>query len=135
MPLTLYTVKRGVWRVDAICDAAGRTFIDLLNLSDKESAKVAAVLDRIADAVKGPESIPEDRNHLIDPAARIWQLRVDECRILWFYDKGRVVICCHAYRKKSNKAPKGEVAKACAVKDAYFEAKQAGQLQFKSNGV
>jgi phage-related protein len=129
VPLTLHLVSQHTWRIYAIADAKGETFLDQLDLTEPESAKVAATLTRVASG--GPTSIPQDRNHLVDAKARLYQLRVDECRILWFYDEGRLVICCHAYRKKSNKAPPGELAKGAQAVDAYAAAKIAGALIFK----
>jgi hypothetical protein len=96
--------------------------VDLLELSDREEAKVAATLARIASDPRGPKAIPMDRNHLLDPDARLFQLRIDECRIQWIFDEGRVVVCCHAYRKKSNKAPPSEIAKGCAAANSYRKA-------------
>ena len=126
MPLRLRLVAQGAWRILAICDASGCTFLDILNLSPKESSKVAAVLSRFAAI--GPRAIPTDRNHLVDPDARLFQLRIDECRILWIFDQGRAVICCHAYRKKTNKAPPSELRKGCIAAATYRQAKDARDI-------
>jgi len=53
-------------------------------------------------------------------------------RVLWFYDEnnGRVVICTHAFIKKSNETPKGEIRKARDLLRAYKEARRSGDVEF-----
>jgi hypothetical protein len=129
MPLTLKFVQGDVWQIYAICDEKGETFLDALDPDEKEGVKIAANLARWASV--GSEHFPSERMHLIDPATRLYQLRINDCRIMWFYDQHKVIICCHGYRKKSTKIPSGELTKGNAAKAAYLEAKQQGQIKFQ----
>jgi hypothetical protein len=103
--------------------------LDQLELSESEGNKIAANLDRLAAG--GAAYFPSERMHIVDNAARLFQLRINDCRIMWFYDEGRVIVCCHGYRKKSQKIPPGDRAKGKAALAAYFEAKQHGQITIR----
>lgn len=126
MPLILRHVRGDVWQIYAMCDANGRTFLDHLDLSESEEAKVAANLDRLAS--HGSKAFPSDRMHIVDETARLFQLRVGDCRIMWFYDTGRVIVCCHGYRKKSQKIPKSDRAQGTAAVAEYRLAKDHSQI-------
>lgn len=129
MPLILRHVKGDIWQIYAMCDADGRTFLDHLELSESEEARVAANLDRLATL--GPNAFPTDRMHLVDTANRLFQLRVGDCRIMWFYDAGKVIVCCHGYRKKSQKIPPGDRLRGAEAVAEYQSAKQFGQVEIR----
>jgi phage-related protein len=46
-------------------------------------------------------------------------------RVIFFYDAESIVICSHAFDKRSQKTPKKEIDKALARKNSYFAEKQA----------
>jgi len=41
-------------------------------------------------------------------------------RVIWFYDKGRVVVCTHAFTKAGRKTPSNEIEKAKKIRERYF---------------
>ena len=109
----------------------GETFIERMSIDEEvQRDKLIALLDKVAQ--HGPQSVKSDRNHLVDPASKLWQFRVDHIRVLYFYDEGFVVVCAHLYGKKSQKAPPGEIAAARKVRDAYFAAKAGKKLKFST---
>lgn len=119
------------WRIYAPRDHQGNTFIEGMSGPEEiQRDKLIALLDRAAH--HGPKSIPSDRNHLVDPDAKLWQFRVDHIRVIWFYDEGFVLICAHLYAKRQAKAPPGEIAAAKKVRDAYFAAKRARKLMLRN---
>jgi hypothetical protein len=123
-------VEGSQWRVCAPCDADGHTFIEGLTGNEEvQRDKLIALLDRAAKL--GPRSIPGDRNHLVDPDAKLWQFRVDHIRVIWFYDEGFMVVCAHLYAKRQAKAPPAEIATARKVKDAYLAAKRSRTLRLR----
>jgi mRNA-degrading endonuclease RelE of RelBE toxin-antitoxin system len=126
--LKLKLVVSRTWRIYAVCSDRGETFLDLLGrLTEKEEAKIAAVLHRVSE--HGPRSIPTDRNHLVNEAERIWSLRISDHRILWMYDGGNTIICLHACAKKSNRLSPREVKAACTKKAEYLDTKRQGPIE------
>jgi len=47
-------------------------------------------------------------------------------RVLWFYDKNRIIICTHGFVKKGQRTPRREIDKAQSIRQLYFEEKQNG---------
>ena len=44
-------------------------------------------------------------------------------RILWFYDKRRIIICTHGFVMKGQKTPRKEIDKAQAIREWYLKEK------------
>jgi phage-related protein len=44
-------------------------------------------------------------------------------RIMWFYDKGNLIICTHGFSKKGKQTPLNQIAKAQAIRKQYFKEK------------
>lgn len=81
-------------------------------------------LEAIAD--HGPQYLPEI-SHQIEPD--IWQTEQGRLRVLWFYDRGRVIVCTHGFVKKTQKTPESERALARQVLWEYRSAKAGGTIQ------
>jgi len=45
-------------------------------------------------------------------------------RVLWFYDKNRIIICTHGFVKKRQKTPRKEIDKAQAIRQLYLKEKE-----------
>lgn len=41
-------------------------------------------------------------------------------RVIWFYDKGRMVVCTHTFTKARRKTPPNEITKAQKIRERYF---------------
>jgi phage-related protein len=52
-------------------------------------------------------------------------------RIMAFWDKGKLIVCSHAFLKKSTKTPKRELVRAKEARKRYFDSKQRGRLIFE----
>lgn len=44
-------------------------------------------------------------------------------RILWFYDKNRIIICTHGFVKKGQKTPRREIDRAQSIRQLYLKEK------------
>jgi phage-related protein len=53
-------------------------------------------------------------------------------RVLWFYDEGRVVVCTHAYWKRTQRTPRSEIEKARRLHSDYLFAKRRNSLRIMS---
>ncbi|MEJ2367973.1 MAG: type II toxin-antitoxin system RelE/ParE family toxin [Acidobacteriota bacterium] len=58
----------------------------------------------------------------------ICEFKKGPVRIFWFWDDGQLIICTHAYRKKSRKAPRREIEKAKLLREQYEDAKRKNAL-------
>ena len=95
--------------------------IELLDgLSIRERAKMLASIEKLIE-LKGSGILPKENlsKHLEDG---IFELRVSfENRIarsLYFYEAERQIIFTHGFVKKTQKTPKGEIAKAKAIRQS-----------------
>lgn len=115
----------GGWRVFAICSE--RHDCDLLDfLHDlppnfrKSGDQLLALLTHVARS--GPMLLPDDICHQIAPD--IFQLEKGRLRVSWFYDEGKMIICCRAFIKKTQKTPRPELDYAKALRTRYFAEKK-----------
>ena len=62
---------------------------------------------------------------------RVFELKTrGGVRVMAFWDEGNLIICSHAFMKKSQKTPRGELDRARKARDEYFTAKRTNQLTF-----
>lgn len=119
---------QGTYRIFAACDNRGDCALldflaDLGAGLEKDGDRMLTVLEKVAQ--QGP--LRNDRvSHKID--GDIWEFIQGRLRVLYFYDEGRVVVCTHGFVKKTQKAPKGEIATANRVREQYHAAKRQGNL-------
>lgn len=66
--------------------------------------------------------------HYVSQDEKIYQYIKGPLRLLWFEAKGRIIVCVHAYKKKSQKTPKDIINEAIRVKKKYLEADAAGRI-------
>lgn len=126
--LKLRLIREGRWRLYAVCTSRGECpLLDFLTDSRslwKDKVRTARRLEAMAE--HGSEYLP-DISHQIEPG--IWQTEQGRIRILWFYDEGRVIVCSHAFIKKTKKTPEREKTAAREAREAYAAARSAGALE------
>ena len=94
------------WKVVATCESRAECQVDDFILSlpsnyEKDGAAIRRLFAFVA--LNGPRLLPPEICHLIAPD--IWQFRKGHIRVVWFYDEGKIVACCHAFVKKTQKTP------------------------------
>ena len=98
-----------------------RDFMD--KLGEKERMKIRRALLLFSET----ERIPSHFIKYIDDD--IYEFRVNygsnEFRIFFIYDGEKLVILFNAFRKKTQKTPRSEIAKAKRLKKEYYEDKNA----------
>jgi phage-related protein len=126
--MRLKLVARALWTLYAVCSDRGEcpleTFLADRSQLGKDKDRMLRRLEAIAD--HGPQYLPEI-SHQIEPD--IWQTEQGRLRILWFYDRGRVIVCSHGFIKRTRKTPEGEKALARQVLWEYRAAKAAGAIR------
>jgi phage-related protein len=121
----------GQYQILSICDARGKSylyeFFHALGANlEGDADRMLALLERVA-AVGPPRNT--DISHQID--GDIYEFIQGRLRVLWFYDAGRVVVCCQGFVKKSRKTPATEIERARRLRSEYQMAKDSGQLNIE----
>ena len=132
--MKLLLIAKGQWTVYAICSedstCALLDFID--GLDRKLGAKVLSDLR---------ESVPWGSVAHWARTKFSWKLRGSKVlefrwptkgggtpRVLWFFDAGQVIVCCHGLSKKGNSLDRSEIEFAEAAMARYFRSKAVGTL-------
>jgi len=126
--IRLKPIARSQWTLYAVCSDRGECPLEIF-LADR--SQLGNDKDRMlrrleAMAAHGPQFLP-DVSHQIEPD--IWQTEQGRLRILWFYDRGRVIVCSHGFVKKTRKTPESERSRARQLLWEYRSAKAAGEIR------
>lgn len=127
--LRLKLITRGAWTLYAVCSPEGRCPLEefLADRSELGGDKDRMLRRMEEIAVRGPYYLP-DISHQIEGEIR--QTEQGRVRVLWFFDKGRLIICSHGFIKGSQKTPKHEKLIARRALEAYQSAKATNALVF-----
>lgn len=82
-------------------------------------------------AVAGPRALPRTLVHEVGEG--IWEFVKGKLRVLFFEVDGRLVVCSHAFRKKTQQTPSKERDKAIRLRERYEAAQSDGTLEFIEN--
>jgi phage-related protein len=95
--------------------------MDFINeLEDADQKKIIALLQRAADF--GPPRNEEKFKKLKDEM--LWEFKSYQVRILCFFDKEKLIILTHGFKKQRNKTPKSEIERANKLRKEYFKERQ-----------
>lgn len=114
--MKLRVVCKGLWTLYAVCTDRGDCPL-LEFLADGASSHVAKtkrqMLSRLESiSQRGVVQVTEISHQI---AEGIWQIEKGDVRILYFYDKGRVIILSHGFVKDTQKTRLSEIQR---VQDA-----------------
>jgi phage-related protein len=105
--IRLKVIARARWSLYALCSSRGdcplEKFLGDLRELGKDKDRMLRRLEAMAQF--GPEYLP-GISHQID--GEIWQTEQGRIRVLWFYDRGRVIVCSHGFVKRTQKTPERE---------------------------
>jgi hypothetical protein len=133
--MRLQTLKAGKWTIVAPLDAQGRCeVLDALAELGNDPKTRATAAGFVAlwghIPIEGPRSLGTDNYHRVDDNNDIYEFIKGNHRLLCFQAEGRVVVCSHVIRKKSQKTPAAEKKRAAKLRDEYLAAKKAGAIEF-----
>lgn len=98
---------------------------ELAKTDRNEAGRVAALLTQTAE---GGRPKNEEKCRFFKDI-RVFELKTrGGVRIMAFWDEGNLIVCSHAFLKKSQKTPEEEKTRAVQALRAYFEAKKLGQV-------
>jgi phage-related protein len=74
------------------------------------------------------QQVPETYLKHLEGTEGLYEIRIqlasDIFRIFCFFDEGKLVVLANGFRKKTQKTPKQEIAKALKIKEEYYESKK-----------
>ncbi|MGH9438171.1 MAG: type II toxin-antitoxin system RelE/ParE family toxin [Terriglobia bacterium] len=79
----------------------------------------------------GPPKNPEASKPLRDKILELREpvIKGGTLRVLYFYDKGRILVCANGILKKTNKTPDELIDAAIAIRAKYLAAVRKGELE------
>jgi len=121
--MKLLTIRSGYFRILATCSERERCpLLDFLSELEgklvREGDRMLNLLERVSQ--EGPPRRTEVSHQL---KGEIYQFVQGRIRVLYFYDRDRIIVCTHGFMKSSQKTPKREIEKAEELRARYFKAK------------
>ena len=114
-------------------DSGKCDILDFFTVSDvnreelKERNNMLARLEKIA---MGKKLLPAVC-HRVDDDHKLWQIRTDKYRLIWFYDRSHIIICTNVFSKrKSGSTPYRHLERARKLREEYFKARESGTVEF-----
>jgi len=126
--ILLKVVARSSWTIYATCTHRGicplEEFLADRSQLAKDKDRMLRRLEAMAE--HGPQYLPEI-SHQIE--TEIWQTEQGRVRVLWLYDRDRILVCSHGFIKRTRKTPESEKALARQTLWTYRAARAAGAVQ------
>ncbi|WP_146097327.1 hypothetical protein [Rhodoferax sp. TS-BS-61-7] len=132
----VFTCRNAIWTLYAICDADGQCQVedflcDLLSGPSSASAtEMLAFLDGLVFDEQGPRRwIGTARSHESVSGERIYEFRVGNLRVHWFYGKEQhVAVLARAAMKKTQTTPKPLATELKRLKLQYETAAESNSV-------
>lgn len=87
--------------------------LDELESTDKKLyLRVKNMFKKVAETNKGPDRYKNNTTICHQIEGKIFQLTVGQARILYYRVKGKMIICCFIFTKKTKKTPRWVINKA-----------------------
>jgi phage-related protein len=125
--LTIYEGKQ--YRIEAWAEGDRCGLLEFLESLKRDNGKE---YDRIWARIKTSADDGPPRNiHLCrklegDHAEGLLEFKTGGgVRVLWFYDKGKLIICTHGFVKKRMDTPRREIERAQRIRQIYFQQKNS----------
>lgn len=121
------------WAVYAVSDdSGGCQVLDTLLGEGEPGARMLADLTETLPN-RTHESLKRDIEFSKHVRGKIFEFRLvvnrgGTLRVLYFFDKGYVIICCNAFAKKRNQLPEQEIQRAEKLYDQYTASGGVGAL-------
>ena len=132
--MRLRYLEKSQWSIVEEAGESGESpLLDLLE--DQAGSRRADVSGMITlferAAIAGPRALPKTLVH--EAGEGIWEFVKGKLRVLFFEVDGRLVVCSHAFRKKTQQTPSRERDKAIRLRQRYEAARLGGTLEFIEN--
>jgi len=129
--MRLIVVNRFRFAVAALANDDGAEVLEFLRDVPADmrgsAAGMLALFERYAEG--GRQRLPTSTFHEASRKDGVWQFIKGRLRVYCFIDDGSLVILTHGSVKKTQKADRGEVARAARCKQQYLAAKARGEVR------
>lgn len=99
-----------------------------MDFYEKQSPEVQKKTEWTLGLIRDLRVIPEKYFKHMEGIKGFFEIRINAegniFRIFSFFDKDNIVVLGNAFQKKTQKTPKGEIAKALKIKEEYFNEKK-----------
>ena len=125
--LPLFDNKNYIWKIYILAkDEYNCELLDFINGADKRTmqdwARLQANLEHIAKSEEGAKTLNKFSHELGSKKYKIFSFSQGSLRISWFYGTGnKMILCAHAYKKKSQKTNRKDIKKAESYYERYFD--------------
>lgn len=127
--MKLLKLHEGQYAIHAVCNDQGAVpLLDFLeNLGANQRSSVNGMYNLLVRCAEfGPPRNADLKHHLGDG---IFELIKGRLRVLFFTEKGKLVICTHGFVKKTRKTPKREIDAAKRIRQRYLAASEEKRIQ------
>ena len=123
----------GTWTVIAPLDPTGECLVEaeLAALMSDPKLRASVIGFRATWAripAFGPRALGTALYHCVDENHGIYEFIKGPLRLLCFEASGRLVVCSHTLRKKTQRTPRPDKARALKLKEDYLAAAATGQV-------
>lgn len=98
---------------------------------NKQTPKVQNRILWTLRVVEELDRIPEVYFKHLENTDGLYEIRIQSgtniYRIFCFFDSNNVIVVGHGFQKKTQKTPRGEILKACQIKNEYYEEKKSNK--------
>ncbi len=98
-----------------------------LNFYQQQPGNVQRKIEWTLNLLRIYKQVPEKFLKHIEGTKGLYEIRVEVgnniFRIFSFFDHGNLIVLGNAFRKKTDKTPKGEIEKALKIMEEYFNEK------------
>lgn len=134
--MRLLLIREGTWSFYTPCNQHGQcellVFLENLNAQSQAAIeRLMSFIDMASRESQGPNCFDDGISHYVDQNNKIFEFVAGRLRLLWFYSptERKIIICSHAFLKKTNKTPKSDIRKAIKLKKDYEDAWNKGQIE------
>lgn len=126
--IPLFDDDKHIWKIDLLTDDKFNCelldFVSKLNTSgQKDWIKMVGKLETIATSQEGPRTLGDKFVHELGSSKyKIFRFSQGSLRVSWFYGRGnKIILCAHAYTKKTQKTSRKDIEKAEGYYEAYYK--------------
>ena len=121
-----------VWKIFE-SDSCLTDFLNTLPANQQKNGRnLLSLIEDIYCGRRDPRSLPDDVCHEVRKNPKIWNLIKGDLRVLFFYDRDKVIVCAKTLIKDSQKLPEHDIGEAEKVYSAYQKTKMTKNLKGKS---
>ncbi|KAF1079905.1 MAG: hypothetical protein GQF41_3803 [Candidatus Rifleibacterium amylolyticum] len=94
-------------------------FKELKDTGHQDLDQMLRLIHRSAE-LEPPRNIEMSRALEGKNAEGLWEFKAGAIRVMWFYERNKIIICTHSFLKKGRKTPAPEIERAQNTRSKYY---------------